>query len=83
MVSDYIKNIGLNVALERPTKQSSTYDRFISSKAVDGSSSTVNTSCTRTNMAIDNWWQVELDAVYEIQEVVITNIYDTCKFQTR
>ena len=82
MISDYYEpDVGFNVAIQHPTKQSSTSNAHFSSKAVDGLSYTVPTRCTQTNLAVGNWWQVELDAVYLIQEVAITNTIESGTFQ--
>ena len=67
-----------NLALGKPTKQSSTHPHGLSlasSNAVDGISSPLmfDGSCTHTREAIGNWWQVDLQGTYEIRQVVITS----------
>ena len=76
LFSDYHKNeAGYNLALWKPTKQSTTLRRYASYNAVDGNSSTSleNGHCSATMRFPDSWWQVDLEHVYEIREVVITN----------
>ena len=64
-----------NLALGKPTRQSSIYNNARPSRAVDGNrnSNFHASSCTHTQNAKGNWWQVDLEAVYEIRDVVITN----------
>ena len=65
---------GHNIALGKPTEMSSTYGSYVSSKAVDGDSSSTGNSCTQTLKQTENWWHVDLQAVYAIREVVITTM---------
>jgi len=69
-----------NLARNKPTNQSSTNEMYVSSKAVDGiRTNTLNQgSCSRTGYHDDAWWSVDLQAVYDIGEVVITG-ENTCK----
>ena len=62
-----------NLALRRPTNQSSTFGAFDSSKAVDGNSDGVlaHGSCSRTAKPNPVFWQVDLQGVYDIGEVVV------------
>jgi len=67
-----------NIALGKPTIQSSTYRHGLSLaswKAVDGISSTAifDGSCTHTNEAVGSWWKVDLQGNYEIRQVVVTS----------
>ena len=66
---------GHSLAHGKPTEMSSTFGSYVSSKAVDGdrNSSITENSCTQTLKQKDNWWQVDLQTVYVIREVVITN----------
>ena len=68
----------INLALEKPTSMSSVYKGAVSWKAVDGKrepSKFVSDQKKHTCMATGNdriaWWQVDLEAVYVIREVVI------------
>jgi len=72
--------ISTNLALGKPTKQSTTYKTYSSSKAVDGKKSNVlrENSCAHTMGQKGAWWQVDLGAVYEIRQVVIINRGDCC-----
>ena len=69
-----VVDVTKNLALWKPTKQSATLHSLVSSKAVDGSKTKPN--CSQTTSTRGSWWQVDLEAVYEIREVVITNVQD-------
>ena len=72
--------MAVNLALMKPTKVSSiSFDtRCGSMKAVDGNreSKMLSGSCAATRMQKNSWWQVDLEAVYYITDVVITNRAD-------
>ena len=74
-------DIGHNLALWKPTKQSS-YDlpkKYTSSMAVDGDTTVYGSSAhTRTSWNVEGWWQVDLESVYEIRVVVITSKLEQC-----
>eukprot|EP00795_Rhopilema_esculentum_P012778 gene12778-3512_t len=53
-----------NVALNKPTKQSSTFNGSVPSIAVDGNSS--NMFCSQTGFQTKPWWRVELMDTYTI-----------------
>ena len=72
----------INLALGKPTSMSSIYQNAESWKAVDGKrhpSKFVKDHTKHTCMATGNdkeaWWQVDLEAVYVIREVVIYPTY--------
>ena len=72
-----------NLALAKPTKQSSQSLSRAPSRVVDGNRNTnyFSNSCSHTWHTTPNpgaWWQVDLGAVYEIHSVVITNRRDCC-----
>ena len=69
-----------NLALGKPTRQSTTQGNGKPSKAVDGNrnSNFDASSCSKTQSKKGSWWQVDLEAVYEIRDVVITNRGDCC-----
>ena len=70
----------LNLAFRKPTKMSSTMYPYVSSRAVDGNTHTAvgQGGCSHTQLNEDAaWWQVDLLAIYLIQDVVVTNIADT------
>ena len=76
LVLDYYfeANIGHNLALWKPTKQSYMADfQHRSSRAVDGNATTNGDLFTRIGSSVGSWWQVDLEAVYEIHTVVITS----------
>jgi len=64
-----------NLALGKPTRQSSQYQDAGPNRAVDGNRNSYldARSCTHTLNTKGSWWQVDLEAVYEIRDVVITN----------
>ena len=70
-----------NLALRRPTKQSSTGYGGVSSRAVDGNSNTRygGRSCTHTNLDNRPWWRVDLGASRTIKSVALTNRGDCCQ----
>ena len=68
--------MNFNLAHRKETMQSSTLTGGHGSwRAVDGNldSNITHGSCMHTLAKAGNWWKVFLDAVYEIQAVVITN----------
>ena len=64
-----------NLALGKPTFQSSTGWRGDSSKAVDGDRTTAfgNGLCTHTVFAPTPWWAVDLQQQYLVHRVDLTN----------
>ena len=68
-----------SLAHMKPTKMVSVYQNqpgmFGSLKAVDGSRNThlKAYSCATTSAVKNAWWQVDLQAIYLIREVVITH----------
>ena len=72
-----VVSVTKNLALRKPTKQSSTLKTFTSSKAVDGDKAyCLSTHSTSTTKSQHPWWQVDLQAVYEIKEVIMTTMRD-------
>jgi len=74
-----------NLALGRPTDQLSTLGTFDSSKAVDGNSDGVlaHGSCSHTVKPKPAFWQVDLQKVYDIGEVVITGLGERkCEYKS-
>jgi len=65
-----------NVALGKPTNQSSVSGGNTATNAVDGDTS--NGSISETNNEIQPWWEVDLQAVYPIEEIEIWNRTDCC-----
>ncbi|XP_026990788.2 fucolectin-like [Tachysurus fulvidraco] len=71
----------VNVALKGIATQSSSYSSsYYASLAIDGNraSNMDSYSCTATNAEIGPWWRVDLLAVYDISNVIITNRADCC-----
>ena len=70
-----------NVALKKPTSQSSTGYGGLSSKANDGNTKghyMVNKSVSHTNNK-NPWWEVDLQNNYNISKIVIYNRTDCCQ----
>jgi len=72
----------INLALGKPTKMSSEYLGAASWKGVDGKrepsefvSDPIKHTCAATGKDKEAWWQVDLEAVYVIREVVVTPQY--------
>ena len=72
-------NLG-NIALYKPTSQSSTSSDYRSSRAVDGRKLTnlYDESCTRTFYQSRPWWRVDLLESVPLYLVKITNRGDCC-----
>ncbi len=69
-----------NLALGKPTTQSSTGSGGNASRAVDGNTNgdLSNNSVTETNNQPQPWWEVDLQASYSIDEIEIWNRTDCC-----
>ena len=69
-----------NLALGKPARQSTVTNNAGPSRAVDGNKNSIFRAkhCTHSANIKGNWWQVDLGAVYEIRDVVITNRGDCC-----
>ena len=66
----------VNLALLKPTKMASQRLSYVSSRAVDGirEGGTNLESCSATQVKTRrSWWQVDLQGVYVITDVIITN----------
>ena len=75
--------MGINLALGKPTNQSSTAGNHLSSYAVDGiliTNAMMSPGCTSTNDPAGgpNWWMVDLQHTIAIGYVVLTNRGDCC-----
>ncbi|XP_060720306.1 fucolectin-like [Tachysurus vachellii] len=70
----------VNVALGGIATQSSVYLDCTASLAIDGIKETnaFAHSCTHTNTESNPWWRLDLLAVYDISNVIITNRGDCC-----
>jgi len=63
-----------NIARGKKTKQSSTSQGGLSSRAVDGTTdNSGQNSCTHTSAEKKSWWQVDLGKNYEVSKVVLYN----------
>ena len=80
-VMSYVTVNVTNLALGKPAFQSSTYSEELASRAVDGDTSARYSqgSCTHTLPEPLPWWYVDLQDVYRVQEIVITNRADCCR----
>ena len=62
----------VNLALNKPTSQISTYEGAPSSAAVDGAPET-STAVSCTLGAVNPWWSVDLEAAYDVGKVTVRN----------
>ncbi|XP_032894004.1 uncharacterized protein LOC116984049 [Amblyraja radiata] len=71
---------GENVVFGAPAIQSSTAQKADAGRATDGNSQShwTHSSCTLTNRTKDPWWRVDLNDIYAISMVSITNRKDCC-----
>ena len=69
-----------NLALNKPTSQSSTYDNGVASLAVDGNTDGrySNGSVTHTKSQYHAWWEVDLQQSQPIDRIEIWNRSDCC-----
>ncbi|XP_070545135.1 pentraxin fusion protein-like isoform X1 [Ptychodera flava] len=70
-----------NLALNKEASQSSTYEIGEASKAVDGMKNNNDYhagSCSHTDHQYNAWWKVDLDQMYLITRIDITNREDCC-----
>lgn len=77
---DATESAPINLALGRPTTQSSTYGGAVPQRAVDGVTDGHwdAGSVTHTNLGTPGWWQVDLEDVSPVGEIVIYNRTDCC-----
>lgn len=71
----------VNVALGGIAKQSSIYGNYYSANLAIDDNTASNfglNSCACTNNDYNAWWRVDLLAVYDISNVIITNRGDCC-----
>lgn len=71
----------VNVAKDKPAKQSSQYGNYEASRAVDGNTNGHNSegSITHTKSGDNPYWQVDLVGTYRLDEIKIFNREDCCK----
>jgi len=71
---------GENLALGRPTQQSSVTHTAPSSRAVDGNrdANWIGGSCIHTSHENNPWWRVDLGEIVDVGQVVIYNREDCC-----
>jgi len=65
----------INLALNKPAIQISTYDYCEASRAVDGLVGASSASCTHAHF--HSWWSVDLGAAYDVGHVTVTNDNNT------
>ena len=70
----------VNIAVSKPTEQSSISSGGVSSRAVDGNISGLygENSVTHTANGPGNWWKVHLEESYNIFEIKVYNREDCC-----
>ena len=66
--------VTVNVALQRPAVQSSTFVYDVASLAVDGNLNTV--SCTEMLYSEQPWWSVDLGTPIDVGRVCVVNDHD-------
>jgi hypothetical protein len=78
--SNKIVSSSSNLALGRPTTQSSVRHGGKASRAVDGNTNSKygSRSCTHTAHQRRPWWRVDLERVVDVKSVKITNRRDCC-----
>ena len=67
-----------NIALFKPTSQSSSIEVSYASNAVDGKKDLNYKNCAHTKQESDPWWRVDLGRVEPVAEVNILNRGDCC-----
>lgn len=69
-----------NLALNKPTWQSSTGYGGLSARAIDGNTngSWGNASVSHTGLSAEPWWKVDLQGLFNITEVILYNRTDCC-----
>tara|TARA_R100000306_G_scaffold889_2_gene2386 strand:+ start:37315 stop:39309 length:1995 start_codon:yes stop_codon:yes gene_type:complete len=69
-----------NIALYKPTKQSSVFEVSSANRAVDGNKdgNWHNRSVTATHGTNNPWWEVDLLGIYKISSITIYNRTDCC-----
>ena len=67
-----------NIAFHRPTLQSSSFGHRSSSLSVDGDFNPDEKFCSHTKLGgeFSPWWAVQLDRVFHIRRIIITNRVD-------
>jgi hypothetical protein len=70
-VQVYASDADGNIAIGKSATQSSTFNGFDASRAIDGSVKTFS----HTEKELDGWWEVDLGAAYHIASVKILNRY--------
>jgi len=70
----------INMALGKPTSQSSTANSGVSSRAVDGNTNGnyANNSVTNTAGGTNDWWEVDLQGITNISSITLWNRTDCC-----
>uniref|UniRef100_A0A8C5CRN8 Fucolectin tachylectin-4 pentraxin-1 domain-containing protein n=1 Tax=Gadus morhua TaxID=8049 RepID=A0A8C5CRN8_GADMO len=71
----------IDVPLRGAAVQSSTYLGWIAGQAIDGSCSPDGKDrCSYTGQMDNPWWRLQLDGVYRVSVIEITNMYSTRKW---
>lgn len=68
-----------NLALSKPSIQSSDYFDYAASRAVNGSLSGGADAVTHTQFQNQPWWEVDLKETAKIEEIVLFNRTDCCQ----
>ena len=85
VLAEYTDNLGLchliikgqlNLALERPATQSSTYNGALAARAVDGNRDDSSSSVASTNQENQSWWEIDLE---HPSNITSTFLYERAK----
>lgn len=71
-------SVTTNLALNKPSTQSSTSESRVASYAVDGIYGVGNFA--QTNNDPLKWWRVDLKDVYSVERIKLYNRVDYCKY---
>ena len=74
-----------NIAKGKPAAQSSLYGSGVPQRAVDGNTNTKwgGNSCTHTLQDNGNWWMVDLERLFAVAKIKITNVQDSVPARLR
>ena len=64
------------LAQSKPARQSSTWNNYAASMAVDGNTGTYNFAAIGGGSSDIGWWQVDLGEIYKITRMTIVNSND-------
>ena len=78
-LSHFSVSASVNLAKNKPTKQSSTYDNNVmAGKAVNGDRTPIRNACSITKHSVAPWWYVDLGKQVPVKEVEIVARAESC-----